>query len=256
VRYAAFVCFFLALSLSSSVLAQDCRDGSGEPVACPAPAPAVVATPAPPAEPPRPPTVFEREGGYYEWGITFHNVDLRPLHLTPQRPEWVPELARGLMVHGRSAPHDVVGGGITFLTGFRPVPFLRFPELRFTVLGGEIDAEMTRTQDGSGLSARPYSFVAVRAELGIGVEAHAGPVGFFATARAGIAGYFVEAALEHPTLGDFGRAQLAEDALELGWEVAMSYDFEDSGWSIKWTVEGNHLGAESLGSSFRIVSTF
>lgn len=227
-----------------------CRDDAGEPIACPTP------PVTPEAEPERAPTPYEREGGYVEWGVTFEVLDLRRLHLTAQRPEWLPELARDVMVHGAAAPSDIAVGGLSLVLGARPVPFLRFPELSIQLLGAaDLTNPMIGAQPEGALTASIDSILVLRARLGAGLEAHVGPVGFFATGRVGIAGYFAEARLAHAWLGDFGRAQLAEDALELGWELAIAWDVEP-GWSLKGTVEGTHFGADSIGSSFRIVGTF
>ncbi len=261
-----------------------CRDANHEPAPCPAGvaeaalaeaalAPAVVmpaATVMPPAvvapasvalpsstsgQAPAPVSVYDREGGYSQLGLIVANVDVRRLHLTPQEPGRLPAIARGLLVHGESAPLGLVLGGLTLAYGMRPVPFLRFPELRLAVYGGDVEPSGTITEQPGEVVATVTSLVVVRADLGIGLEAHAGPVGFYATARAGIAGYFADAHLEHRSLGDFGSTMLAEDAFEVGWELAISCDLDD-GVAFRASAEGMHLGAETLGASFGVGGTF
>jgi hypothetical protein len=285
-RFASLASLSLALVLSatpaalaqevSSVPLHPCRDAHGEPVPCntvvAAPTPAapevvVVPQPAAPAvvvvtpteEParaePAAPTVYDRDGAFMQMGLFVANVDPRRLHLTPEDPARLPAVARGVLVHGEGAPLGLVLGGFQLAFGARPAPFLRFPELRFAIYGGDVEPGSSPAAQRGDVTATVGSLLVVRADLGFGLEAHAGPFGFYATARAGIAGYFADAALTHATLGDFGRATLAEDALELGWELAASVEL-DEGLSLQLSAEGMHLGAETMGGSFRLVGTF
>jgi hypothetical protein len=62
----------------------------------------------------------------------------------------------------------------------------------------------------------------LRAELGAGVEIPIDDFAIFAMGHIAIAGYFVEAALSHPTAGGLGVQLLAEDAWEAGWTVGIA----------------------------------
>ncbi len=238
------------VSLLPRAASAQCRDASGEPSAC-----AETPPPAAPAPPSAPPTVYEREGGFVEWGLVWEVLDLRPLHLSPERPGWVPEVARGLVLTGDLIPRDRLAGGLSVVFGARPTSFLRFPEVRLMMAGGEMDPGELAPVQGSLLSARIHNFFVLRAEVGAALEAHVGPVGFHASGRLGIAGYFAEAEVAHADFGDLGRMMLAEDALEVGWELGVSFDLEP-GLAITGTFHGVHLGAEGFGSSFRVVGTF
>lgn len=247
---------FLSVSTTAVASAQ-CRDERGEVSTCTTvaaesgPAPAAVAPPAP-ASPP--PTVYERAGGYVELGFALAALDLRALHFTPQRPEWLPAVSRDLLVHGAVSADEAMFGSLSLLLGARPTSFLRFPEVRFTFGGSDVEMGQP-TYAGAGLDATIDRVFMVRLEIGAGLEAHVGMVGFYAMVRAGVVGYFAEARLAHGALGDFGRVQLAEDAFELNWELAASLDLEE-GIALKATVEGFHLGAEGIASSMRFVGTF
>ena len=256
------VCATLFCVALASVASAQCRDERGEPSTCapaapespPAPAPAPAAVPATPPPPPAPPTVYERAGGYVELGFSLAALDLRRLHFTPQRPEWLPLVSRDLLVHGAVSADEALFGSLGLVLGARPTSFLRFPEVRFSFGGSDVDMGQP-VYAGAGLDASIDRVFMVRLEVGAGIEAHVGMVGFYAMARAGVVGYFAEASLVHGALGDFGRVQLAEDAFELNWEPAASLDLEE-GIALKATVEGFHLGAEGVASSFRFVGTF
>jgi len=249
-----------------------CRDAWGEPRPCeivvtaqlpaatlvaPGVAPTLVPppAPAPTTEPRAATTVYERDGGYSQLGPVGANVDPPRLHFTPQDPDRVPALARGLRLSGDDVPLGLTLAGFSLSWGARTAGFLRFPELRVSMVGGDTEPGRGPTASQGELTATITSLLVMRADLGLGFEAHLGMFGFYATARAGIAGYFADAALTHATLGDLGRIQLAEDALELGWELAVSVEIEE-GLSLQLAAEGMHLGAETLGASARVVGTF
>jgi len=272
----SFVLAFVVVPLAraqevSTAPLYPCRDAWGEPAPCevsaavqiaPAtvvapPTPALLQgpAPAPVVEPARPPTVYERDGAYSQLGAVLANVDPRRLHFTPEEPDRLPAVARGVLVHGDDAPLGLVLAGFSLSWGARTAGFLRFPELRLAVYGGETEPGRGPSVSQGEVTATITSLLVVRADLGIGLEAHAGIFGFYATVRAGIAGYFADAALTHATLGDFGRARLAEDALELGWELATSVEL-DEGLAFQLVAEGMHLGAETISASARIAATF
>jgi hypothetical protein len=264
----AFVCLLLTASLAS---AQDCRDDSGEPAACPPASVAAAATPvnvtatitrydAPatpaPSAPAEPgPSFFEhsreRSVAYGGWELSFDVASLAGLRLTQAGAARAPELARTAALQPGG---DVVLAVASMLVGVRPVPWLRVPELRLSVGGGDYEDRAASWSDGAqDADAALGTLFFIRAEVAAGVELPLGELAIFALGHVAIAGYFLDARLDHAVAGDLGAATLAEDAWELGWTAGLAGHV---GGGVYFTASYRHVhtGAESNSVRFGVTA--
>lgn len=224
--------FFCVLCLTSIAQAQDCRDATGEPTPCPTPeAPATItatvtsydvpATPTyeAPSEPPRP-AAHQDAFVFVGWELAFDSVALGRLGFSQAGPERAPELARGAVAWGTPETLMVLP---TLVLGWRPMPWLRLPELRLSMGGGDLsDAAVSWTDGAQSSDATLGTIFAVRAEVAGGFEIPIEDLSLFALGHVAIAGYFMDARLQHPVAGDLGVATLAEDAVEAGWTAGIA----------------------------------
>jgi hypothetical protein len=250
-----FVLFSLSLSLlllSSSALAQ-CRDDRGEPIACTvvpttelsAPTPVVAIEPTPSE-----PNVHghehrERETGYVDFALTLDDVDMRQLHFSPMNPTSVAEVARGAIATGVGSSFDNLLGGFTVALGFRPVPWLRLPQLRLSAGFGDLNGASVDMVGGSQpLRATFHDLFYLRAELGAGLDLDLDPIRLYALGHIAIAGYFANVTVDHSGLGDLGTDLFAEDTWEAGWTVGMEVELAPD---VAYTIAYRHIhtGVES-----------
>lgn len=231
----------LSLVLVSRAEAQDCRDATGEPVACvavvesapivsapivsapieSAPSVSAVIESAPSAPASNDGTLADPEA-YFNLELVVDLLGLSPLSFTQAGPDRAPEAARDARLFGGG---EVPVAGLSLAFGARPFPWLRLPEFRLTVAGGDFEGDASgawQSQGGTG-SARLERIVVMRAELAGGFELPFEDVAFFALGHVALAGYLVEARLDHPVAGDLGVATLAEDAWELGFTVGAAF---------------------------------
>ena len=248
----------VSLTFISHLEAQDCRDATGEPIACAAIEAPVVATYAPPPEVPAvAPAPVSVEASMpasceastpaedpLEAYVSFDFfVDVaRPagLSFTQVGADRAPELAREAVLSGMG---EVAIGGVSMAIGVRPYPWLRIPEFRLSFGGGDYD-DSTMAWQGASSEARLHGIFAIRAELAGGFEIPIDDVSIFALGHIALAGYFVEASLLHPVAGDLGVQTLAEDAWEAGWTVGVAMRL-DTGFRMGASYRHVHTGAEA-----------
>lgn len=246
---ALFIVSLVSLSFIARAHAQDCRDATGEPIAC---AVAAVAPYTPPPEAPAPAPVepvssCEASAPAEDPLRAYVSYDLfvdvaRPagLSFTQVGADRAPELAREAVLLGMS---EVAIGGLSIAVGVRPYPWLRIPEFRLSFGGGDYEDGTMRWQGGTS-DAHLHSIFAIRAELAGGFEIPIDDVSIFALGHIALAGYFVEASLMHPVAGDLGVQTLAEDAWEAGWTVGVSMRL-DTGFRMGVSYRHVHTGAEA-----------
>jgi hypothetical protein len=240
----------LSLLLPVSALA-DCRDATGEPIACPSPP--VPAAPLPPAPslPPIEPAPVEPSAPRepdpamsFMFDLSGESLDLRPLHLTPAEPADVADLARGTMVGGSAAPFDVPAMTFGIALAGRPLPWLELPVLRFAWGFGTPETTVP-VLDQTGRSAELGAMLHVRIEIGAGFDVPVGDVvSIFARGHLALAGYFVSTRIVDDALGSLGRTWLAEDAWEAGWTAGVTLRIDRD---VRWALSYRHVhtGAES-----------
>ena len=246
-------------SLSLPALA-DCRDARGEPIACapppapppPAPPPPVAASPVAPPPPSAPGHDHrEHEVAYVEYQLELDVVDLSQLHFTPSSPGSVAAMARDGVAVGVGSPNEDVLGGFSMAVGVRPVPWLRFPQLRLSCGMGTLDSTVPLVGAAQPLTASFGDLYFLRAELGGGVDIDLDPVRLYALAHVALAGYFVSATVAHETLGDLGTDTYAKDTWEAGWTVGMEIELFDA-FAYTLAFRHIHTGVESSSVFFGV----
>jgi hypothetical protein len=211
-----------------------------------APTPVSVAPPAPETEPnQRGHEHRQHESAYVDFALTLEGVDTRQLHFSPMTPAAVAEMARGAVATGVGTSFENALGGFTVALGFRPVPWLRLPQLRLSAGFGDLDGASVDMVGGSQpLRATFHDLYYLRAELGAGLDLDLDPIRLYALGHVAIAGYFASATVEHATLGDLGTDMFAEDVWEAGWTVGMEIELAPT---VAYTVAYRHIhtGVES-----------
>ncbi len=218
-----------------------------------------------PAEPPplvyttpssEPAPVSDAESSGLElWGglaLNVEGMDLSGLSLDLGDPE-VGALA-GLSLDqawaGRASMREVITGGVALHVGMRAMGFLRGPELRLALGGGEIDGEaMPIAVDGFQLAAQSMFYL--RAELAFGLQIPLGIVTPYVVAigSAGVA--FVDVAVTEARLGGLGSETIEAGLFGAGLEAGIDVEVED-GIALGFAFRGNFVGAPSLGGAFRV----
>jgi len=215
------------------------------------PAPPLVAAPTPPPAP-----VAEEEPevvGYSSLGFFIDGMDLSGLDLTIRDPEV--QALGGLRLDSRFAGVDALGetvvGGATLAIGMRAVEFLRGPEIRLSVGGGEIDGPWGPAIGGPpGIELRLTSFGFLRAELAIGVQLPLGPVTPYVQAIGSVGVAFIDVDIQDERLGRLGGETIESELFGAGLEAGVDVEIED-GISLGFAFRGNFVGAPSLGGLFR-----
>jgi hypothetical protein len=123
--------------------------------------------------------------------------------------------------------------------------WLRIPELRLSIGGGQLDGALTPMADGA-INVQAQSFISLHAEIAGGIYHRIGPLVPFFLGRIGYAGYFVDVAVDSPSLGSLGSETVADGAFEAGIETGIGIEFEEH---IRATVayRGTFTGAASHG---------
>lgn len=217
------------------------------------PPPPVYTTPAVATEPA--PYAPSESSGLELWGglaLNVEGMDLSGLSLDLGDPE-VAALA-GLSLDqawaGRASMREVVTGGVALHVGMRAMGFLRGPELRLALGGGEIDGEaMPIAVDGFQLAAQSMFYL--RAELAFGLQVPLGIVTPYVVAigSAGVA--FVDVAVSEARLGALGTETIEAGLFGAGLEAGIDVEVED-GIALGFAFRGNFVGSPSLGGAFRV----
>jgi len=196
--------------------------------AAPAPARTVVVVERPsqstPAPAPAPPEAdddgeqSDRPRGVSAIGFWVEGVSLVDIGLTFDSPETIPEVVRSLNLEGRrEAFGDTVIGGATFTFGWRSTSWLRGPDFRFYIGGGDTNGAWFHPEGApDGVQLELASVFAIKGEASLGLGHAFGPLMLFADLRAAYAGYYVTARAHDQTLGDLGEGTMSTGAFELG----------------------------------------
>jgi hypothetical protein len=253
------VVVLLASLVLPALVRADCRDAHGEPVACPELAP-----PPPPAAPPpapapvddAPPPKPVGDSGYFDFAMEGDFLDLRGLRFTPDQSDSVADVARGGSARGFGGAFDEATFSFSFAFGYRPLPWLRLPELRLGLGGGDLGGATVPLVGGmQPLTASAHELFVLRATVSGGVDIDLEHVRLFALAHVGVSGWFARTSIGGSALGGLGTDTFSTSALELGWTVGMVVPLDD-GVAYSFGYRHVHTDAESnvvfFGASFRI----
>lgn len=117
-------------------------------------------------------------------------------------------------------------GGFTFGSGFRPLPWLRLPELRVAFGGGDHATRWTSIGEQGLEGAITRSFL-LRLELLAGVEVDLGPITPFARVYGGVGMHSAKLKVRDTTLGALGSERIVAFAGDVGVELGFDVFFTD-----------------------------
>lgn len=183
------------------------------------------------------------EMGWTSTLLSFEAIDLSGLDLVFEDTE-VALLDGQALAHPDSLEGAWrIGGGIGASAELND--WLRIPEVRLSIGGGQLNGTSTPAADGA-LSVSAQSFISLHAELAGGVYHRFGPFVPFFLGRIGYAGYFVDVAVESPALGPLGSETVMDGAFEAGIETGIGLELDDE---IRATIayRGTFTGAPAHG---------
>lgn len=216
----------------------DCRDARGEPVPCAAPAP------APPAPTEHEHTHREREAGYVNVYPFLDFADPSGVRFSPDAPNSVPDIERGSHVAGMRSGFDHGFGGLSLGFGYRPLPWLRLPELSFAFGYGDFEGSSVRIEGGGqALTGALHDCWMLRAQLAGGVDVDLDPVRLYVLGHVGIGGYFAQVEVGGSSIGGLGTDTYSAVSLEAGWTVGMEVEL-DSDVAYTFGYRHVHTGVE------------
>jgi hypothetical protein len=183
---------------------------------------------------------------WLEGALWFDAVDLGELELVFEDPE----IAN---VEGRWLDADVAGlrrsltGGVSIGSSLEINEWIRFPQFRFYLGGGNLDAPWVPIDgEASQVHARASSVVVVRGELSGGLFHRFGPLTPYAIGRIAYAGYFLSVDIQHDGLGALGEELIADGAWEAGIEAGVGLQLDDE-LRVTAAYRRSFTGAESHG---------
>jgi hypothetical protein len=224
-RLFAFV-FVFVFGFAQSALA-DCRDESGEPIACTA------------APPPEEHTHRERESGYVNVYPFLELGDLSGVRFAPDSPSSVPEVERGSHLTGLPSNFDNAFGGLTLGVGYRPVPWLRLPDVSVSWGYGDLRGANVGIEGGAqALTGTVHDVWLVRAQAAAGFDLDLDPVRLYALGHVGVAGYFAQVEVGGSSIGGLGSDTYSAVSLELGWTLGMEIELAPE---ISYTLGYRHV---------------
>ena len=185
--------------------------------------------------------------GFFADGVNLGNLDL-----DFSSPEV--QALRGLRVDSGANPElgEVIMGGFSFGFGMRAADYLRGPDLRLQLGGGEIDGPW-RSIDGApaGMEVAVQSVFFLRAELALGLQIPIGPVTPYLVGIGSVGVAFVDVGVRDERLGGLGTETIASGLFGAGLEAGVDVEVEE-GLEVGFAIRGNIVGAPSLGGAFRI----
>lgn len=217
-----------AVPMPAEVRADDCRDARGEPIACS----------PPPASPPAPVTPQagsnrqehthrDEEGGYVNVVPFFDLADPSGVRFTPDTPRSVPDVERGSHLSGIAPSFDHGFGGLTLGFGYRPVPWLRLPDVSFAFGYGDFEGTSVDLVGGDQpLVGNLHDCWMVRLQLGGGFDVDLDPVRFFVLGHVGVGGYFAQVDVSGSSIGGLGSDTFSALSLEAGWTAGMEIELD------------------------------
>lgn len=141
-------------------------------------------------------------------------------------------------------------GGFTFGSGFRPLPWLRLPELRVAFGGGDHATRWTPIGEQGLEGAITRSFL-LRLELLAGVEVDLGPITPFARVYGGVGMHSAKLKVRDTALGALGSERIVAFAGDVGIELGFDVFFtEDQGERVglRFAYRRGLVGAEGHGA--------
>lgn len=246
----AFGLTALALRFScapGTAAAQPCRDATGEIAPCAGAAPVVVTVVPPPVDEPQvepPPPPAADAPGYFDLHGYIDVLDPSTVTFTPDSPSTAPEIERGTHLGGIAPSFDHVLGGLTLGGGYRPVPWLRLPDLRLSLGFGDFGGEAVTLEGGpQALTGAIHDVWNVRLQVGGGLDLRVDVVRFFALAHFSVAGYFASVDVGGSSIGELGRDTFSALSLEAGWTAGMEIEIvPDLSYTIGY--RHTHTGVE------------
>ncbi|MCA9614002.1 MAG: hypothetical protein KC586_14695 [Myxococcales bacterium] len=150
---------------------------------------------------------------------------------TPGRRAWRTGGAEIDAIDGAAVPDAMLErharyGGVTWGSGFRPLPWLRLPEFRLAIGGGDHDTRYTPIGD-QGLEGAITRTFLLRLELVAGVEYDLGPITPFARIYGGVGMHSGNLKVRDAALGALGRERVIAFAGDVGLEVGVNVFFAD-----------------------------
>ena len=214
-RLVLFASLVLATLSSSMIAHADCRDATGEPIAC--------TTPPPPEEH----THREHEEGYFNLYPFLELSDLSGVRFAPDSPSSVPEVERGSHLTGLPASFDHAIGGLTIGGGYRPVPWLRLPDVSVSFGYGDLSGTSVGVVGGGqSLTGSVHDVWMVRAQIGGGFDVDLDPIRFFLLGHVGLGGYFAQVDVGGSSIGGLGSDTYSALSLEAGWTAGMEIELD------------------------------
>lgn len=117
-------------------------------------------------------------------------------------------------------------GGVSWGSGFRPLSWLRLPELRIAFGGGDHPTRWAPLGDQGLESAVTRSFL-LRLELLAGVEVDLGPITPFARIYGGVGMHSAKLRVRDATLGELGSERIVSFAGDVGVELGLNVFFDE-----------------------------
>lgn len=202
------------------VARMECRDATGEPTPC-----VVSSPPAPPTEPSSGHTHRDRELGYVNVYPFLDVSDVSSVRFAPESPSSVPDVERGSHVTGIAPGFDRPIGGLALGFGYRPVPWLRLPDVSFAFGYGDFSSTSVAIEGGGqSLTGSMHDLWMARAQIGGGVDLDFDPVRIFALAHIGVGGYFAQLDVGGSSIGGLGSDTYSAVSLEAGWTLGMEVE--------------------------------
>ncbi len=214
--------------------------------------PIIVVVPDPLNDPPAAAPEEESPLLWLGWGVFVERLELEGLGLEFSNPEVSALDGTHIAPTGRWG-HPVTGGA-SLGWMMEPLPWLRFPEMRFEIGGGSSDGPWVTPQDaGADVTARLTSIFLLRAELRGGIVLPFKWVQPYVVGRLAVAGYFVDADVQHATLGALGTETMSAAAFEAGVEAGATFRITE-GVELFAAWRESFTGARASGGVFGVVA--
>lgn len=160
-------------------------------------------------------------GGYVAWGTGFR-LGQESFGFDDDQ-----EIA-GLNGTRLPVPDRVNIGGLAFGFGYRPLPWLRMPELRFRLGGGDAQMPWSPLAGSPGLEARADRVLVGAVDLVIGVQVPFEKVSPFLRGYASAGFASVRAEVRHPELGALGAERAVDGWVGAGVEAGFTVHFHEA----------------------------
>ncbi len=151
-------------------------------------------------------------------------VDPSTAGFAPDSPATVPDVVRGTHLAGVGSDFDHVFGGLD-RRRFRPVPWMRLPDLRFSFGYADFGGESVALAGGpQALVGQMRDAWNVRLQIGAGFDLDLDGIRLFALGHFSIGGYFASVDVGGSTIGGLGRDTFSALSLEAGWTAGMELE--------------------------------